>query len=614
MQIIDKSPRRISSFLCAQVLSFLSVLAAVQLSMAGETSILPDYRPSSSGKAGSVALSTFRPRAASSIWESVSSFPADLALRQFLSARIARSRSPGHLVISTPGSTLPEQPIDPSESQELFSDPGLVSQVSAQLLPPSSTATVEPSCLGKLAADRDLIELVAIWLTPLDYPPAVFSILCELRRSCSPREWSQYRHLALAIALVADQLPPPDWPHSQVARSCLPSPPMTPVKKFKDLILANQNSQLKADIRELSVGDLIFLVDHQMPKSELEWFRERYKSTSGSALAARAYSDVKYDTKRESAGAYDWPSRVPYTAENILKAGGICIDQAFFAAMACRALGIPAASFAGAGDDGGHAWVGFLSSSGWDFSVGRPEGKYIVGRFSHPQGWVQMTDHDLEGDITASPQSRLEMGLARLFASVEDFPRARAAAEGAVALSPHSPAIWRERNAIMSSTESGEQTARRLKEDLRRRHLPPSIKSATRLDLAEKEISEGNLSAARSQERTALREASANRTDLGVEQMAAAIRRQVEARRPDRAIAEYKRSVASLPEGARGEYFYAVVVPLVNSLVEGGSRPQAVQVAKLARRHLSPPKNSLLDRELSELEKKANWSGQRPRR
>jgi hypothetical protein len=389
---------------------------------------------------------------------------------------------------------------------------------------------------------------------------------------------------------------------------------MTPVEKFRDLIDASAKGSLKSDIRALEVGDLVHLVDHRLPRHELEWLRTRYRHTHRDRLAALAFSDVRYDTARESSGAYDWPESESYTAANIASRGGICVDQAFYASMACKSLGVPAAAFAGAGDEGGHAWVGFLSERGWDFSVGRPEGKYIVGRLAHPQGWVQVSDHDMEAETATPPMARKEMWLSRIFAAAGDHTRARSAADAAASMAPSSPSIWRERNATLRSEEKPEATSRRLKEELRRAHMPDSVKSEARMSLAAMEMERGNAAAAKAQARTAQRETSADRADLGVEQMAAAVRRQVDAQRPSQAMTEYRKSVVTVPEGSKGEYFYAVVAPLVNSLMEGNNRPMAVQAAKLARRHLAPPRDSLLDRELKELEARAYRSGSRYRR
>lgn len=606
----DGRPARTSSLAAAVLAAALCSSAPSPAPATEGADLLEGYRPGKGSRPGSLGSPDFRRRAAAAIWASTLSAPPEESLRKFVAARVSRGKSPSQLVISTPGSALPETPLSPEEASDIFADRGMVSQVSAQLLDPSRPLPGR-ECAGSLERDADLRDLVASSLSPLDFPPGVLSVLCELRRAATDREWKAHRRLALAIALVHDQAAPPEWPHSQVPRACLPQGEMTPVEKFRDLVEAQRAGVLKSDLESMEVGDLVHLVDHRLPVEELEWLRRRYGSAPRQRLASRAFADVRYDTARESSGSYDWPEGEPYTAANIARRGGICVDQAFYASMACKALGVPAAAFAGAGDEGGHAWVGFLGDSGWNFSVGRPEGKYIVGRFAHPQGWVQMSDHDMEGEISAPPLARMEMWLSRIFSAAGDDDRARQAADAAASMAPQSPSIWRERDAALRVAEQPSETTRRLKDELRRTPMPATVKSEARMDLAEMEMQRGNATAAKAQARAALKETAGDRADLGVEQMAAAVRRQVDAGRAGPAMTEYRKSVASVPEGSRGEYFYAVVVPLVNSLVEGNNRPMAVQAAKLARRHLSPPKGSLLDRELKEVEDRAGRSGSR---
>lgn len=589
-----------------------STATASPYSDSNTSPLLSDYRPGTGSRPGSLGSPAFRLRATEAIWASTLGAAPEESLRKFVASRVTRGKSPVQLVISTPGSPLPETPLLPAEVSDLFSDQGMVDQLSAQLLDPNRPP---PSleCTTALESDAELRELVASSLSPLDFAHGVISVLCELRAEVPSRDWKAYKRLALAIALVHDQAPPPEWPHPQVPRKSLPSPGMPPSEKFRDLVGAQSAGILKSDLRTMEVGDLVHLVDHFLPRQELEWLRQRYQATQKQSLATRAFSDVRYDTDRESAGSYDWPATVPYTVENIALRGGICVDQSFYAAMACKALGVPAAAFSGAGDEGGHAWVGFLGAEGWDFSVGRPAGKYIVGRFSHPQGWIQVSDHDMAGEVSAPPMARMEMWLSRIFSAAGDPIQAKKAADASVSMAPRSPSLWRERDAGLRASESQGETTLRLKEDLRLPAMPDSVKSEARMEMAAMEMQKGNSAAAKAQARTAKRETAEARADLGVEQMAAAVRRQIEASRPGPAMTEYRKSIATVPEGSKGEYFYAVVVPLVNSLVEGRNRPLAVQAVKLARRHLAPPKDSLLDRELKEAEDRASRAGSRPR-
>jgi hypothetical protein len=64
-----------------------------------------------------------------------------------------------------------------------------------------------------------------------------------------------------------------------------------------------------------------------------------------------------------------------FTLQNILKYGGVCADQAYFAMEVGKSIGVPTAYDVGSSAVAGHAWVGFLQADGakgsWNFDVGR---------------------------------------------------------------------------------------------------------------------------------------------------------------------------------------------------------------------------------------------------
>jgi tetratricopeptide (TPR) repeat protein len=145
----------------------------------------------------------------------------------------------------------------------------------------------------------------------------------------------------------------------------------------------------------LSVSALAFVVDTPVPITELAWVSENVKGSRTNW--ARKFSDIEYDQDRYERGAYNW-ERGSYTLANIEEYGGICVDQAYYAAMTARALGIPAIYFRGIGKRGGHAWFGYMKSqTNWEMDVGRYiYDDYITGTSIHPQTNRPMTDHDVE--------------------------------------------------------------------------------------------------------------------------------------------------------------------------------------------------------------------------
>ena len=57
------------------------------------------------------------------------------------------------------------------------------------------------------------------------------------------------------------------------------------------------------------------------------------------------------DQDRVQAGTFDWVG-ADYKMQTILQAGGICVDQGYYAVSAGKARGVPTLLFRGAGLDG----------------------------------------------------------------------------------------------------------------------------------------------------------------------------------------------------------------------------------------------------------------------
>ena len=75
------------------------------------------------------------------------------------------------------------------------------------------------------------------------------------------------------------------------------------------------------------------------------------------------YKRQQYDNGRisDASSVYSWPYP-SYLLADILKKGGICIDQAYYAETIGKGRGIPTIGFTGYGMDGAHAWFGYLSN------------------------------------------------------------------------------------------------------------------------------------------------------------------------------------------------------------------------------------------------------------
>ena len=170
---------------------------------------------------------------------------------------------------------------------------------------------------------------------PVDNLPMVFSILEGLHRR-DPVKFERYASLALAFAVVDDVPPPAYWPHHQVTAQSLSRTLANPAASFFDWLGSGRiwpgrptsgfrgcgpRSSSSSSTRQRRSPSS----NGPRPRSPFRWMSSRapYKMVVATGpTAARA-------TRPR------WSGRDgPYTLQAILKQGGICIDQAYFATEA----------------------------------------------------------------------------------------------------------------------------------------------------------------------------------------------------------------------------------------------------------------------------------------
>ena len=138
------------------------------------------------------------------------------------------------------------------------------------------------------------------------------------------------------------------------------------------------------------------MVDAAAPVAELAWSQQAVPF--GLDGFEGTYQMIHYRTDRTAnVSVMVWSGR-PYTLPAIYEEGGICIDQAYFASEAGKARGIPTLLFNGAGQDGHHAWFGFLDGQNhWRLDAGRyAEQRLVTGIAIDPQSWTIISDHELQ--------------------------------------------------------------------------------------------------------------------------------------------------------------------------------------------------------------------------
>jgi hypothetical protein len=96
------------------------------------------------------------------------------------------------------------------------------------------------------------------------------------------------------------------------------------------------------------------------------------------------------------------------------------------------------------------------------------------------------------------------------------------------------------------------------------------------------------------------------RSDLSIEMAARQLEDLLDKRMYNEAFAEYRKQVNSLGKTGGGNFFFAVVQPYVSALTESGDKERARDALKLARKAMSPDRDSPLESALRVLEKEAD--------
>ncbi len=308
------------------------------------------------------------------------------------------------------------------------------------------SARLSPSAQVALAEDPLFLDAFFGQLSPYDYLPKVLAILGRLH-DADPATFAAYHSLAIAIALVYDTPPPPYWPHAQIGAAMPVRALPDPLAAFRFFVEQDRAGRCYQPLRQLGPEELKFVVDVAASFEELRWSQtivdvplDRFD---------QVYSMIRYRVDRLRNGNAVWPGP-HYTLPLILGAGGICVDQAYFACEAGKARGVPTLLFMGAGLDGRHAWFGYLDQHRqWRLDAGRyAEQRLVTGAAIDPQTWGWLTDHDLRflserfQHLETTRRSRIHSDFARAFLQAGDLVLANQAAEDAIRAESRNLEAW----------------------------------------------------------------------------------------------------------------------------------------------------------------------------
>ncbi len=532
---------------------------------------------------------------------------------------------PLQITMLDPGNALSHEPVSPEVLEKLTADSSLMEQVIKRLVAQPFTlgegllsTRLEPEFIAATLSDPDFLKKWSEGFSEDDFAPKVLLNLQSIWQA-NRADWHEFLSLALAIAVVKDQPAPTFWPHHQVAAKAVPTSEIPPQILFSEWVQSFRKEKLRMDPRLLGVGELKFVIDAPLVSSEFDWVRDN--PTLSHQDPPKAFESIGYDHGRVSKNLFDWPWE-SYRLAVIKEHGGICVDQAYYAAISGKALGIPTIYFSGQGKDGGHAWIGYLKGPGqWDFNVARyADQKFATGEALDPQNWTPINDHDLElltrhlGSHDLQDAARRDLVIASIFRRKGDLEGEGRALQSALTTSPENPAIWDAKEAwLLRSTapiaalkahhEAAIAQFSRFS-DLKTQHQQALVKLA---------ISSGEQKNAEELSRNMGNQnrvggAQPPRTDLSAAAAWSLISERLKVNDDAGAVEEFDRQLRLQGANGGGDFLYKVIAPLASELISSGHQDLAQHILKESSMTLKPIKNSLVDSDLRRLWKEAGGS------
>ena len=459
----------------------------------------------------------------------------------------------------------------------------------------------------ELLGDPSISRMFFSTLSEQDSVPRVLDNL-ESIRAAQPQEWKAYGSLAIAIAVVNDVPVPQGWPHHQVAPALVPVSILPVDQQFLRWVAANEARQLLLDPRKLSPSQLKFVVDAFITDDELLWARKNVRLTR--STFERAYFQINYSHERLQAQQYDWTGG-SYTLGAIRKQGGICVDQAYYASMAGKALGLPTLFFTGQGSDGGHAWFGYMRSDDrWKIDCGRySQHNYATGEALDPQTWQPISDHELEllaarfRDKPEFAASMNALAVAEILEKSGDNPRAGKAYEKAIQLCPQNADAWSAAAGFLQRRGAPAKERILFHERAKTQFVNQAdLKVLHQQALIAIYQEQGDADSVKKIEQQILSQNKRRRSDLSVNMAANQINAMLAEENMAEAEKLFRRQVHSLSQTGGGNFYYDVAEPYIRVLIQKGEKNEARRNIDLIRRKLAPQAGGILDAAMNELE------------
>lgn len=425
-----------------------------------------------------------------------------------------------------------------------------------------------------------LVEQFTSSLSTYDNGSRAAEILCEIY-AADPRAAVDYRKLAVAFALVFDQPFPDSWPHPNTRRSQLSIGNENPVERFQFYLRCVDSKAFLLDPKRLSVRELMCVVDTPLEFRELQYVQQvKLKSA---ARLQDVYQAIPYEKGRLDNGELMW-SGSSYRLIDIGRNGGICADQAFYMTQCGKAKGIPTVIFVGQGQNGGHAWTGFMPEPGkWNMSVAKyRQEKYPVGKAFDPQSWRKVTGDQLNllvkeqsGGSTADKSARLVLQWAVMNPVHPSYPDLLAYARK---LSPQLLEAWEmEESYLFTSTSSPTRWRKFWQQWTTAFRNQPDLEFRGQMRLLRAMRAMGDTSAEERLRRSIESDNSSGRFDLAIAIAADGVLELLEKGKTDEAQKAFENVIGDFKSKAGGHLFYNLIVPYIDLALEKGLNSQTAK-------------------------------------
>jgi hypothetical protein len=457
-----------------------------------------------------------------------------------------------------------------------------------------------------LGKDPVVSHLFVEKLDPADVKKVALQNLIKLQQA-NAADLHEYAALGVAFCLVFDRPFPRNWPHSQVPQSAVPIGDVDVVQRFNFYVQSNRDHKLDLDPTQLTFEKLKYLVDSEVSLSELEYAQKDRISFSH---FEDAFFAITYNQTRTSTGniAFMW-DQPTYTLDDIKKNGGICVDQAYYATILGKGRGIPTIFFHGQGSGGGHAWFGYLSSSGkWELDCGRYESQnYPKGYAVDPQTWQPIDDTILtnffkNGD--ANPNFHpAETAIA--WAQQQDQPASiKQVLDEARAVMPELSKTWLIESRFLDYTHASDEDKKAFYESWINQFnsfADMKVNGQQRLLAVLKKMNDP--AADGLQQDIVLANRSGN-IDLGIQGAWDTINGKIQSGDWDGARLEYEKSIRDFGEQGGGTLFYDLVSPYIEAVVKAGRIDEANREIKFTEERMNIEGGSIISGEFDELKGK----------